>query len=54
MSRMFAADTACILVPDEDTTVDHDECPLKVSVLMPALARSSFIYRLIDADVTGL
>ena len=52
MSNMSAVDTPCLLAADDDATLD--ECPLKISVLMPALLRSSLIHWLIDALESGL
>ena len=52
MSNMSAVDTPCLLAADDDAALD--ECPLKISVLMPALLRSSLIHRLIDALEIGL
>ena len=52
MSNMSAVDTPCLLAADGDAALD--ECPLKISVLMPALLRSSLIHQLIDALESGL
>ena len=52
MSNMSAVDTPCLLAAEGDAALD--ECPLKISVLMPALLRSSLIHQLIDALESGL